>query len=84
MLPPLAKTPKERAPRDGQVVNVVLHLIRNLAFIRNARRDIWSSADQAELGALQGKLIRQLEEAHVLEVLLAVAPNVDADSLFNG
>lgn len=84
MLPPLAKTPKERAPRDGQVVNVILHLIRNLAFIRDARRDIRSSADQAELGALQGKLIRQLEEAHVLELLLAVASNVDADPLFNG
>lgn len=84
MLPPLAKTPKERAQRDGQVVNVVLHLIRNLAFIRDARRDIRSSADQAELGALQGKLIRQLEEVHVLELLLAIASNVDADPLFNG
>lgn len=84
MLPPLAKGPKERVARDGQVVNVVLHLIRNLAFIRDARRDIRSSADQAELGALQGKLVRQLEEIHVLDLLLAVAANVDADPLFNG
>ncbi|KAF7973783.1 hypothetical protein HWV62_41286 [Athelia sp. TMB] len=83
VLPPLAKPPKERTPRDGQVVNVILHIIRNLAFIRDMRRDIRSSADQAELGAMQGKLIRQLEEAHFMELLLAIAANEDGDPLFN-
>lgn len=84
MLPPLAKSTKERTPRDGQVVNVILYIFRNLAFIRDARRDVRSSADQAELGALQGKLIRQLEEVHAMELLLAIAANEGNDSMFNG
>lgn len=83
VLPPLAKPPKERTSRDGQVVNVVLHIIRNLAFIRDMRRDIRSSADQVELGAMQGKLIRQLEETHFMELLLTIAANEDGDPLFN-
>lgn len=84
MLPPLAKTAKERTPRDGQVVNVILHLIRNLAFIRDAQRNIRSSADQVELGTMQGKLIRQLEESHLLELLISISANADNDLLFNG
>lgn len=83
MLPPLAKTIKERTARDGQVVNVILHIFRNLAFIRDARRDIRSSADQAELGMLQGKLIKQLEETHILELLLVLAANEGNDPMFN-
>ena len=83
MLPPLAKSPKERTPRDAQVVNVILYIFRNLAFIRDARRDVRSSADQAELGALQGKLIRELEEVHAMELLLAIAANEGNDLMFN-
>lgn len=83
VLPSLAKPPKERTPRDGQVVNVVLHIIRNLAFIRDMRRDIRSSADQVELATMQGRLIRQLEDSHFLELLLAIAANEDGDPLFN-
>ena len=84
MLLPLAKSPKERTPRDGQVVNVILYIFRNLAFIRDARRDVRSSADQAELGALQGKLVRQLKEVHAMELLLAIAANESNDPMFNG
>lgn len=33
-LAPLAKSRKDRTERDGQIINVVLHLVRNLAFIK--------------------------------------------------
>jgi replication fork protection complex subunit Tof1/Swi1 len=83
LLPPLSKPLKERTPRDGQIINLILHLIRNLAFIRDLPRDVRSSADQAELGSLQGKLIRQLAETHFLELLLVLAANKDGDPMFN-
>jgi replication fork protection complex subunit Tof1/Swi1 len=83
VLPPLAKPIKERTPRDGQIINLILHLIRNLAFIRDLPRDVRSSADQAELGGLQGRLIRQLEKSRFLELLLVIAANKNADPLFN-
>jgi replication fork protection complex subunit Tof1/Swi1 len=83
VLPPLSKPLKERTPRDGQIINLVLHLIRNLAFIRDLPRDVRSSADQAELGGLQGRLIRQLEDTHFMELLLVIAANNDGDSMFN-
>jgi replication fork protection complex subunit Tof1/Swi1 len=33
-LAPLARGRKDRSERDGQIINVVLHLVRNLAFIK--------------------------------------------------
>jgi replication fork protection complex subunit Tof1/Swi1 len=83
LLLPLSKPPKSRTARDGQIISLILHLIRNLAFIRDLPRDVRGSADQAELGGLQGRLVRQLEETHFLELMLVVAANKDADSLFN-
>ncbi|RXW22765.1 hypothetical protein EST38_g3081 [Candolleomyces aberdarensis] len=83
MLPPLAKKPKEREERDGQILNVVLHLFRNLAFIKDPPANTYASSDQAELSTLQSKLIRTMEETHVLRLLLTIAANVDHDPLFN-
>lgn len=83
MLPPLAKKPKERVERDGQILNVVLHLFRNLAFIKDPPANTYASSDQAELSTLQSKLIRTMEETHVLRLLLTIAANVDNDPLFN-
>ena len=82
LLPPLSLPPKERTPRDAQIISLVLHLIRNLAFIRDLPRDVRSSADQAELGGLQAKLVRQLEETHFLELVLVIAANRDGDPVF--
>jgi replication fork protection complex subunit Tof1/Swi1 len=84
MLPPLAKSKKERQERDGQVVNVVLHLIRNLAFIKDLPSNSHLSADQAELSGLQTKLVRALEETHTLQLLLTIAANAENDPLLNG
>lgn len=84
MLPPLAKTAKERTERDGQVVNIVLHLIRNLAFIKDLPSNMHLSADQAEFSSLQSKLIRTLSETHTLQLLLTVAANTTKDPLMNG
>jgi replication fork protection complex subunit Tof1/Swi1 len=84
ILPPLSKPRKERQERDGQVVNVVLHLIRNLAFIKDLPSNSHLSADQAEFSGLQTKLVRALEETHMLQLLLTIAANADKDPLLNG
>ncbi|KAF9458264.1 timeless protein-domain-containing protein [Collybia nuda] len=84
MLPPLAKSHKERQERDGQIVNVVLHLVRNLAFIKDLPANTHLSADQAELSSLQTKLIRALSDTHMLQLLLTIAANAEKDQLMNG
>lgn len=84
MLPPLAKPMKERQERDGQIINVVLHLIRNLAFIKDLPFNTHLSSDQAEFSSLQGKLIRALSETHTLQLILTVAANATKDPLLNG
>ncbi|KDR76874.1 hypothetical protein GALMADRAFT_245966 [Galerina marginata CBS 339.88] len=84
ILPPLAKGIKERMERDGQVINVVLHLIRNLAFIKDLPSNSHLSSDQAEFSNLQSKLIRALSETNTLDLLLTIAANSDNDPLFNG
>lgn len=84
MLPPLAKHPKQRVERDGQIINVVLHLIRNMAFIKDLTPNIHLSADQLEYSGLQSKLIRALSESHTLELLLTIASNTVNDALVNG
>ncbi|KAF8558558.1 DUF757-domain-containing protein [Imleria badia] len=83
MLPPLAIPVKERQERDGQIVNVVLHLIRNLSFIKDLPPNMHLSADQAELSSLQTKLVKALSETHTLDLLLTIAANNDQDPLFN-
>lgn len=53
ILPCLAKTKKERTDRDGQIISIVLYLIRNLAFIRDLPSVSTQSNDQAEYSNLQ-------------------------------
>ncbi|KAJ4477289.1 timeless protein-domain-containing protein [Lentinula aciculospora] len=83
VIPPLTKGAKKRTERDGQIVNVVLHLVRNLAFIKDLPANMFLSADHAEFSALQSKLIRTLSEAHILQLVLTIAANSDNDPLFN-
>lgn len=83
MLPPLSKPVKERNERDGQVVNVILHLIRNLAFIKDLPVNLHLSGDQAEYSSLQTKLVKAYSETNVLDLLLTIASNNDNDPLFN-
>ena len=84
MIPPLAKAPRERTRRDGQIVHLVLHLIRNLAFIRDLSSSAYVSADSAEFSTLQSRLILALQETHVFRLLLTLAANADGDKLFEG
>ncbi|KAG6856013.1 hypothetical protein H0H87_008415 [Tephrocybe sp. NHM501043] len=81
VLPPLAKPPKERQERDGQIISVVLHLVRNLAFIKDLPFNTHLSADQAEFSSLQTKLIRALSDTHMLQLLLTIAANTEKDPL---
>ena len=71
------------AERDVQVVSVVLHVVRNLAFIADAPANVHLSADQAELASLQSRFVRALSEAHFLELLLAAAAGAQGDAMFN-
>ncbi|KAI0061071.1 timeless-domain-containing protein [Artomyces pyxidatus] len=84
MLPCLAKEVKERKERDVQIVNVVLHLVRNLAFIKDLPANVHLSADQAEFSNLQSKLIRTLSDTHFLDLILTIASNAATDTMFNG
>lgn len=83
MLPPAIKPAKERKERDAQIVNVVLHLIRNLMFIKDLPPNMHLSADQAEYSSLQTKLVKALSETHTLDLFLTIAANNNRDPLFN-
>src|ERR1700722_4286523 len=80
ILPPLAKAPKDRKERDCQVINVVLHLFRNLAFIKDPPPSTHLSPDQAG----HAKLIQDFSETHVLDLLLTIATNDSNNPVFNG
>ncbi|KAG5220556.1 Topoisomerase associated factor [Salix suchowensis] len=81
-LPPLAKPPKERKERDGQIVSVVLHLIRNLAFIKDLPSNSHLSSDQAEFSTLQTKLVLTLQDTNILALLVTIAANSTNDPMF--
>jgi replication fork protection complex subunit Tof1/Swi1 len=83
VLPPLAKSQKDRTTRDGQVVSLILYLIRNMAFIKDLPSNMHLSADQAEYSSLQTKLIVALSETHTLELLLTISANSSNDQQFN-
>ncbi|KIK62957.1 hypothetical protein GYMLUDRAFT_41245 [Collybiopsis luxurians FD-317 M1] len=83
VLPSLSKSPANRTERDGQIVNVVLHLVRNLAFIKDLPANSHLSADHNEFTQLQSKLIRLLWDSHIMQLILTVAANTDKDSLFD-
>ncbi|TBU40199.1 timeless-domain-containing protein [Dichomitus squalens] len=82
-LPCLARDAKERTERDVQIVNVVLYLVRNLAFIKDLPANTHASADHAELAALQSRLVKGLADAHFTDLLLTIAANAAEDPLFN-
>lgn len=82
-LPCLAREGKERSERDNQVVNLVLHLVRNLAFIKDPIVAENASAEAAQLATLQGRLVRTLEEIHFLDFHVTIAANSTEDALFN-
>ncbi|KAG1740539.1 timeless protein-domain-containing protein [Suillus paluster] len=83
LLPPISKSAKERKERDGQIVNLILHLIRNLIFIKDLPANMHLSADQAEYSSLQTRLVKALSETHTLDLLLTIAANTSNDPLFN-
>ncbi|EJD53471.1 timeless-domain-containing protein [Auricularia subglabra TFB-10046 SS5] len=83
ILPCLAKEKKDRTPRDGQIINVALYLIRNLAFIKDPPQRIDASSDRDELSQLQSKLVLTLQRCNILELLLTLASNAADDPLFN-
>ncbi|KAI0033017.1 timeless protein-domain-containing protein, partial [Vararia minispora EC-137] len=83
MLYHLSKGAHSRTERDIQIMNVILHLIRNLAFIRDPPSNIHLSSDRADLANMQNDLIRILHETQFLELILTIASNSATDATFN-
>ncbi|KAI0322279.1 timeless protein-domain-containing protein [Amylostereum chailletii] len=83
VLPCLARDAKQRTERDAQVVNVVLHLVRNLAFIKDPPSNVHSSADQIDLTNMQSKLVKTLSDTHFLDVISTIASNAVTNVMFN-
>ncbi|KAI0787003.1 timeless protein-domain-containing protein [Abortiporus biennis] len=79
----LAKNSHERKERDVQIINVVLYLVRNLAFIKDLPMNSTRSSDLAEFEGLQMKLIKYLDQVHFLQTLLTIASNAESDPMFN-
>ncbi|KAJ7582904.1 timeless protein-domain-containing protein [Mycena floridula] len=82
MIPPIAKPSKERTERESQIINLVLHLIRNLVFIKDLPSNTHLSSDRAEFSSLQSKLVAALSETHILQLLLTIAANAAKDPHF--
>lgn len=81
-LPSLMKEARKRTQRDTQVIGLFLHIVRNLAFIKDANVGEGGSADAKEWAGMHARYIRNLEETHVLEFLLTVAANEEEDKMF--
>lgn len=82
MLPCIAKDKKERKERDIQIINVILHLFRNLAFIKDRPQNAYASSDQAEFSSLQSKLIKTFQKAYIFDLLVTISSNA-TDPFFN-
>ncbi|KAK7682773.1 hypothetical protein QCA50_014156 [Cerrena zonata] len=84
MLSCLSKDTKtERTDRDVQIMNVVLYLIRNLAFIKDLPANMHLSADQAEYSSMQTRLVKALSETNTFDLLLMMASNAPTDPTYN-
>lgn len=44
---------RDRTERDTQIINVILHAFRNLAFIKDLPADAFKSSDRVEYSSLQ-------------------------------
>ncbi|EPQ50778.1 timeless-domain-containing protein [Gloeophyllum trabeum ATCC 11539] len=82
VVPCITKDKKERKERDVQIINVVLYLIRNLAFIKDPPPNMYASSDRTELSSLQSKLVKRLSESHLTDLIMTIASNA-LDPLYN-
>jgi replication fork protection complex subunit Tof1/Swi1 len=84
IVPPLSKGLEERTERDGQIVTVVLYLIRNVLFVKDLRPGANLSARQLEYTSLQSKLIKELSDANLIEFIITIAANTEKDPWLTG
>jgi replication fork protection complex subunit Tof1/Swi1 len=85
-LPCLGRDPKaERAQkdRDIQIVHLVLHVIRNLAFIRDPQAGVNASPEAIEMSMMQNRLIQTLSECHFFDLLMTISANASTNPTFN-
>ncbi|KAM0754978.1 timeless-domain-containing protein [Meredithblackwellia eburnea MCA 4105] len=77
MSPSLSKTQRERSEKDNNIISLVLHTFRNLAFLKD-KISTTDSADAIELSTLQSEYIRQLTDEHIFDLLIAIAANSES------
>ncbi|GAA5909890.1 hypothetical protein JCM6882_002043 [Rhodosporidiobolus microsporus] len=73
----LSKSRRDRTQKDENVISLVLHCFRNLAFLED-RPSFSESAAAIEESSLQSDLITQFATHGVLDLLLAMAAQADA------
>ncbi|GAA6000092.1 Tof1p [Rhodotorula paludigena] len=73
----LSKNRRERTPKDENVISLVLHVFRNLAYLTD-RYTSSTSASAIEDSSLQSDLIVAFEREGILDLLLAMSSQADS------
>ncbi|GAA5828412.1 hypothetical protein JCM11251_006233 [Rhodosporidiobolus azoricus] len=73
----LSKSRRDRTQKDENVISLVLHCFRNLAFLED-RVNFSESASAIEESSLQSDLITQFSTHGILDLLLAMAAQADS------
>lgn len=78
MSPCIAKSRRDRTPKDESVILLVLQLVRNLAALQDRPASARGSADEQEMASLQSDFVVQLSEEGVFDLLLAIGNQADS------
>ncbi|GAA6027789.1 hypothetical protein JCM8097_001720 [Rhodosporidiobolus ruineniae] len=73
----LSKSRRDRTPKDENVISLVLHCFRNLAYL-NDRINMSESASAIEESSLQSDLVVQFSHHGILDLLLAMSAQADS------
>ncbi|GAA5969681.1 hypothetical protein JCM11641_008004 [Rhodosporidiobolus odoratus] len=73
----LSKSRRDRTQKDENVISLVLHCFRNLAYL-NDRVNMSESATAIEESSLQSDLIVQFSQHGILDLLLAMSAQADS------
>ncbi|BGP38765.1 Topoisomerase 1-associated factor 1 [Rhodotorula kratochvilovae] len=74
----LSKSRRDRTPKDENVISLVLHVFRNLAYLTD-RHTTSTSAAAIEDSSLQSDMIVAFQKEGVLDLLLAMSSQADSN-----
>ncbi|GAA5906718.1 hypothetical protein JCM8208_006366 [Rhodotorula glutinis] len=74
----LSKSRRERTPKDENVISLVLHVFRNLAYLVD-RHSTSTSAAAVEDSSLQSDMVVAFQREGVLDLLLAMSSQADSN-----